>query len=190
LIGTPGTGKTETSRILCRVLGATHVSVSSYAIASCLATGFDDRRDTYVVDLRSLRARLERLVMHAERPVIIEGHYLVVGKEAVDSVFILRTHPNVLYHRLRRSRRHWSRRKILENVAAEYVGTCLAEVLRVCEDGDLLCCEIDTTGRRPGEVAIEILDYLRGRPCKKPPSIDWLGSRVSEELLEGLIKYV
>ncbi len=189
LLGTPGTGKTEVSRILCRALGAIHIDTSSYAIASCLIKGFDTQRDTYVVDIDTLKLRLNALIRTSLRQVVVEGHYLILRKEVIDSIFILRTHPNALYERLRRARHYWSERKIIENVAAEYVGVCVADVLDICRDSGVRCCEINTTGRSPGKIAKEILDALEGGPCREPPSIDWLGARVRQELLNDLIRY-
>lgn len=154
ITGTPGTGKSTVAEILRRRTGWQLIADRELA-----------KRE--IVDMRSFRLaafnRLRRI-----RDAVLEGHLFCEVRLPVDRVFVLRTRPDVLLRRLRE--RGYDEKKIWRNVEAEALDYCLVRAEEKYGRVD----QIDTTHRRPAEVADIILDALR-RGTRVYEAVDWSG---------------
>lgn len=142
LTGTPGVGKTQCAAIL-RKRGYSIVDLNEVAMSHDFTDGYDEDRDSYIIDIEPLNGFVEREYRGIE--VIIEGH--LSHLLTVDMAVILRCNPLELKKRL--ATKGWSEGKVSENVQAEILDAVKIEahqhLTRVFE--------IDTSNRTPEEVA-------------------------------------
>ncbi len=146
--GTPQTGKTSVAKALAKKLGWRLVSLNQLAKEKKLYLGYDRSRRSRIVDLRRLRSEVSR-ISKKEKNLILESHYS--HDLPCDFVVILRTNPGELRKRMQKS--GWPKRKIEENIEAEIMEVVKAEALEKAKR----ILEIDTTGRKPGWVAEQII---------------------------------
>ncbi len=165
--GTPGTGKTAVARILSGMLGYKLIDVNGFAGERGLVIGTDARRKSKIVDVKKLKKETARL----KGNIILEGHLSHFAK--CDICIVLRTNPEELKERLKK--KGWGRENIVENVEAEILDVCLKEA--VDEQGIKKVFEVDTSGKEPEDVALEIKGILEGknRGDHKPGKVDWTG---------------
>ncbi len=157
--GTPGVGKTSACAMV-KSLPVVHVNelVDQLGIAS----GYDKKRRTKVVDVSKLAQEISRM----KGDMILEGHFShLLG---VDVAIVLRCSPKVLEKRLRK--KGWNEAKIRENVEAEAVDVILVEALENVPD----VCEIEATKKTPGQVAKDIEKIVAGERQKyRVGNVDW-----------------
>lgn len=172
LTGTPGVGKSSVARALAPELRSVEVG----ALALDCSAGrrirggveVDLDRLAVCVRRRSTRDRFDLLVGHV-------AHLLPLR-----DVIVLRCHPAELARRLARDRPRSARQR-RENVMAEALDVVLVEA----RGPGRRIWEIDTTHRRPDEVAREVARRFRRRGPSRYGGIDWLGEPgVSETLLD------
>ena len=152
------------------------------ALAEKFVTGYDNKRETSIVDLERTTTRLMEVTQEGEAPLIIEGHFSqdIIHPESVYKVFVLRRAPWRLKGEL--ESRGYNPEKVKENVEAELLDVCLVEAIQAY--GKEKVCELDTTGTEPNEIVETITSVLRGeRPCET--GVDWLSHPESKKLLEG-----
>ncbi len=181
--GVPGTGKSTVASILSRTLGWEKIDLSEAAIRYGLVLKEDRERGTYLIDEDAVRSWVRRKA--SEGPLIIDSHYgEIVDDDILLKLFVLRLRPDILLDRL--LKRGWHPRKVAENVEAELIGVCTTNALE--EHPREKVCEIDTTGKTPGEVAEDILMTLAGkRECLI--GVDWLSDpSVVESVLASLAR--
>lgn len=147
--GTPGTGKSTATDRLETDFEIVHLN--EVIEREGLVEGSDPERDTVIADMAAVEAWLDE-----RDDVVIESH-LTHHLEA-DRVIVLRCHPDELTRRLRE--RGDSASKIQENVESETLDIILAEAVQT--HGEDHVFEIDTSGRKPGEVATEIDAVIAG----------------------------
>lgn len=152
--GTPGTGKTSSTEILEKNHPIIHLN--EYVEENELTEGYDEERQSYLVDLESVNKKLPD-------EVIIESH--VSHLLDVDRVIVLRCHPSELKKRL--SGRDED--EIRENLEAEAIDKILIESLERINDVH----EIDTTNKSKKEVARLIDKISTGAVRKEPGQVDW-----------------
>ena len=186
ITGTPGVGKSSVSKMLASILGARLVSIGELVKREGLYTGWDEERETLIADTDRLSKRISEIIDVEKRTIIIEGHYAVhvVPPEKVDLIFILRRDPRKLKKTL--EDRGYSRRKVMENLAAEILDVCLFDAVDVC--GVEKLCEIDTTSKSPEEVVDEIISVIKGERKPEVGIVDWLGMLESEGILDDYLK--
>ena len=159
--GTPGTGKTAACALL---KGVTVVDLRKLAMEHADEFTVDKKRGSMEVDPRVLR----KFIPKEKEVVVIEGHLSHLMKP--DITIVLRCSPKVLRRRL--AKRHWSEKKIQENVEAEAVDVILIEALEACKK----VFEIDTTEMTARKVANAIASIISGERGKyRPGDIDWSG---------------
>lgn len=142
--GTPGTGKSA----LCVQLAASlleqgrtvrTVLVNDLIKDERLYDEYDAHFDTYIVDDRRVRRRLQQVLPAvAEDFCVLETHTVsAVPRRLVDQVVVLSARTDVLYDRL--AGRGYSAAKISENMECEIMRVVLEEAVlrfgaqRVCE---------------------------------------------------------
>lgn len=163
--GTPGTGKTSVSRELAGLLGYEYVDVNAFAGREGVETEYDEERGTTAVDVESLVATLQGEV---GENAVLDGH--LSHFFPVDLTVVLRCEPSELQGRL--AGKGWNEEKIRENVEAEVLDLILHEAVKMRER----VVEVDTTGRKPAEVAEEIVKAAKT-------------GNVPEELLPGGVSW-
>jgi len=186
ITGTPGVGKSSVSKMLASILGARLISIGELVKREGLYTGWDEERETLIADTDRLSERIREIIDAEKRTIIIEGHYAVhvVPPEKVDLIFVLRRDPRDLKKTL--EDRGYSRRKVMENLAAEILDVCLFDAVDVC--GVEKLCEMDTTSKSPEEVVDEIISVIKGERKPEVGIVDWLGMLESEGILDDYLK--
>lgn len=176
--GTPGTGKSAVGALVSRSLGFELIELGSLVFEKKLYIGYDDERQSYIIDEPRLREHLRRLA--AERGnLLVIGHYSeIVDDDVLDKIVVLRVNPIELAERLRR--RGWPPEKVLENVEAELLGVCTGNAL--LEHPSEKVCEVDASGKDAEVVSREVIEVITGaRPCRV--YVDWLND-------ESVVNYV
>jgi len=162
--GTPGTGKTEVSKILSDILGYKLIRINEFAKEKDIIVGTDKKRKSKIID----ENKLQKLSKDIPDNTVIEGHLAHYCK--ADIAIILRTDPAVLEGRLKK--RRWSRKKIRENIESEILDIILQESIALNKK----TYEIDTTKKTASDSANEIIDILKSDKSKKahlPGHISW-----------------
>ncbi|MBW6451882.1 MAG: adenylate kinase family protein [DPANN group archaeon] len=163
ITGTPGTGKTEVSKIVAKSLDYKLFAVNDFAKDKGLVEDLDVARDSYIIDESKLKGEFKKIKGNC----VLEGHISQFCD--MDFIIVLRTNPKELKRRL--LKRDWSAEKIAENIDAEIAGVCLEESLN-CN----VVVEIDTSQRTSQATSTLILDIIRDKLFDKysPGKIDWV----------------
>jgi len=179
--GTPGVGKTRFSRVLAKKLEATYIDLGLLATREKLTIGFDEVRQTYIVDTKRMAKALKEALRCSCGNVVLDGHFAtdMVLSESLDTVFVLRCHPEKLKRRLRR--RKVSERKISENVQAEILDVCLWDAVN--NYGLERVCEIDVSRKKTVTAVNQALKVLGNRSKRRVGIVDWLGLMERKGLL-------
>ncbi|MFH1054564.1 MAG: adenylate kinase family protein [Candidatus Altiarchaeota archaeon] len=123
--GVPCSGKTT----LCSTLGVELqipvLDLTRLVDEEKLYSGIDEARDTKVVDVEKLRKEVKKLI---KDDTILDG--LLSHHMDVTHILVLRCDPKVLAERM--AARGYGRKKIMENLEAEYGGVILYESLKKC----------------------------------------------------------
>lgn len=172
--GTPGTGKTTTSRLLAEALRARHVDSKILLKRKGIDYRYDENRKTRVVSLGRIRSSLSALAKRTHCGLVIDSHFaLQTGPlPKVVHVIVLRCDPRALMNRLKGKR--WSKPKISENVLAEILDICLWEAVK--DYGWNRILEIDTTKRNPRGIVRLVMEDLERRRTRRRPAVDWLST--------------
>ena len=148
--GTPATGKTSVARIVGEKLGWKVIELNKIADDKKLYSGYDEKRQTYVVDIGKVQKELDK---DRSPDLIIESHYAHEMK--CDFVVMLRANPDEL--RKRATEKSWRKEKTEENVLAEIMEVCKQEAL----DSGRIVFEVNTTGKTPRKVAGEVVKVIK-----------------------------
>jgi len=177
--GTPGTGKTSTSRLLAKNLYWQHIDLGELALQNGFLRGYDRHRNVPIVDLKGIRNEVLRITRNSRSKVtLLDGSFshLVPIRKNVLAVVVLRCHPDELARRLKR--KGWGEEKIRENIQSEILGVCKSEALRLHER----VREVDTTRRDARGVSRSVTAlYREGFP--RTAGIDWLTKLVRDKRL-------
>ncbi|MFX1318672.1 MAG: adenylate kinase family protein [Promethearchaeota archaeon] len=158
--GTPGTGKTEVGSVLATRLDAEFVELGQVIKEQRFHHGEDPNRDTLIADTAKLQDYLVRQFQKAEKQFVVVGHFAdLVPKQYLAALIVLRCHPIVLMQRL--AARQWSSKKILENIQAEILGTCISDGLAQHSRDRIF--EIDTSDSSVEREVAAIEAILAGR---------------------------
>jgi adenylate kinase len=169
--GTPGTGKTRSTKELAASVPVVEVS----DIALRLGAGRRQLSGSVEVDVEAL-GRIFRSYARTHPGGILVGH--LAHLLPVAYVVVLRCHPRELARRLKRQRSSAARRR--ENLLAEALDVVLVEALATGRP----VSEVDTTDRSPAAVSRRISSLYQRRPPPQFGRVNWLADRwVTEELL-------
>jgi adenylate kinase len=182
ITGTPGVGKTEVAKMLSRDTGRQLIDLNALAKESGGIKGRDRARGVSIVDVPAIRRAL-RKALKVDQNAIIEGHFgEIVPEKLVKMAIVLRCNPLVLKERL--IRRGYPDSKVMENVEAELLDSCL--IAAVKSFGDRVR-EIDTTGREVSDVAKEAERAFQGKGGLQVGSVNWISVLEIEGRLQDLI---
>jgi adenylate kinase len=158
--GTPGTGKTEAGVILAKHLNAEFIELGQVIKEQQFHYGEDLARGTLIANIEGLQEYLINRFEDSPKRYIVVGHFAdLVPKGSLTILVVLRCHPVILAQRL--EARQWSSMKILENLQAEILGTCITEALSQHDREKIF--EIDTSHSSVEEVAAVIEAILAGK---------------------------
>lgn len=173
-------GKTTVAKELAKKLGTDFLSLGELVQRERLYTGYDVERSAYVVDVQAVKRKLEAVVKG--KSVIVEAHVASgIPSDQVEVAVILRLDPRVLEKRLKE--RGYPRAKVVENIQAEILDSCLIEAVE--NFGVDKVFEVDTTEKTVEAVVNEVLTIVRKRKGSKPGSVNWL-EKLGEKALEYL----
>jgi adenylate kinase len=163
LSGTPGTGKTTIGKVLHDRYGLEVVDVNQVVQAHRYYVGWDERRQSLIVDIDALRAH------PFSDGCLLEGH--LSHHLPVDRVIVLRTEPNVLRTRLQI--KGFSDGKIRENLEAEVLDVILVEAVGIHGKN---VYEVDSTAT-PRVAAHRVWEIIQGRGLERfaAGQYDWTG---------------
>ena len=154
ITGTPGTGKTTCSKMIETKMDIVHLN--EIVKNKKFQKGFDESRQTAVVDIDSVRNLFD-----GRDNIIIESH--ISHLLDVDKVIILRCRPDELERRLisrnEISEVH-SKSSIKENIDAEALDVILFEALEM--HGEEKVYEIEGSDKNPEEIVQEMEAVILG----------------------------
>ncbi len=148
ITGTPGTGKSDTARLLGQKLGWHVIHLSKFVKEKRLYTEWDRARKCWIVDEKGLIREIGKI----RENLIIEGHFAHILPS--DLVIVLRSDPKVIRKRLKK--RGWSKAKIEENVEAEIMEICKTEAAQMNKN----VIEIDTTSKSKTRIVSEMIRVI------------------------------
>jgi adenylate kinase len=181
--GTPGTGKTEVTKVLAQRLECDVAHLGDIAKENGCISEHDDDRDTGVINEDCLVEAILDLLDEHDDALIIEGHYIdLVPGGGVSKIFLLRAHPDILIERLKA--RGYEQAKVTENMEAEIFGVCQLDAIDAF--GEQRVFEIDTSDLSVTETVERIMQLLGSR--EQPIRIDWMEELESEGRLEDYVK--
>ena len=152
ITGTPGVGKSTVAKLLVSALPLPLFDISRLVKERELYTGLDKRRNTYIVDEEKLLDFLknkENFIAEGLAAYIIPSDYLV----------ILRLNPDEVAKRL--IKRNYTSEKVNENVEAERLGIIATDAMNLGRYKHII--HMDTTGKKPEEIAKEILKLIENK---------------------------
>jgi adenylate kinase len=159
--GTPGTGKTTLSNKIEEKLGFKIINIGDYAVENNLIYDKDDKRNTLIPDKTKLLKKLALVINNANKPLILEGHYVdIIPTRFVELIIILRMHPDKLSKRLQK--KGYSPKKIKENLAAEVLGDCTAHALSNYEKS--IVFELNISELNSEEAAEKLIYIIKEKP--------------------------
>ncbi|MBW3015203.1 AAA family ATPase [Candidatus Woesearchaeota archaeon] len=124
--GTPGTGKTTSSKKLSNLLNYKYINVNDIIKKSSLCESFDKERDCIVVDEKRLSKSLVSIIKSSKRNLLIDSHMsYFIPKKYVNLCIITKCNLKVLKKRLEKKK--YSKSKVKENLESEIFDICLNE---------------------------------------------------------------
>ena len=189
ITGTPGTGKTILSELICKELNCKLFKTNKFIVDNEFFDEWDEGRDTPIIHYEKIKDFFLNFIraLPEDTRVIVEGHYFeFISKKLVNEIIILRTYPSILQERL--VNREFKTPKINENVQSEILGTIMGNILENYQEIPLL--QIDTSQVSIEESKSLILKYLQGKVSSTKASeyIDWLPILEEKKELEQFFK--
>jgi adenylate kinase len=186
--GTPGVGKTTTSKLLASKLDARYVSVTKLVKSKNLVHEVDEQRDTLVADTEKVSEQIREILQTTDGNVVIEGHYVadLVPKQQTTLVFVLRKDPTILKTVL--EKRGYSENKVWENLSSEVLDVCLWDAVSAV--GPNKVCEINVTDKTVDEAVEQMLQVLENKQLCKIGIVDWLTTLDTNGKLEEYMQKI
>ncbi|WP_296792064.1 adenylate kinase family protein [uncultured Methanobrevibacter sp.] len=173
ITGTPCTGKTTVSELLCEKLNCRLIKINDLAIENDFVLGIDDEKGYKVIDIPKLNEKVAEIIGASEELLIFEGH-LAHLCEGGDKVIVLRVRPEILRSRL--EGRDYSESKIYENLEAEAMGVCTAEAYDIYGEN---ISEIDVSDLTVDEIVDELSGVISGEKTYHVGEVDFMDWLIS-----------
>ena len=183
--GTPGTGKTAIGKLLAQQLQVEVIELGQVVKEQHFHHGEDVDRGTLIADIKRLQNYLSNRIKQTNELLIVMSHFAdLVPEEFLKVLVVLRCHPVTLEQRL--SNRHWTSKKIVENIQAEILGECTSQGLANQDYNRIF--EIDTTNYTIEEVVTSIKKILAGEgDLFTVGKISWL-STLNPQLIHEIME--
>src|SRR5918912_874085 len=187
ITGNPGVGKHTCARYVIQNIGSgSIVDINKLAISHNAVL---DKGSKYglEVNTKKLAKLLANRLKKSRNPIIIVGHLApyVLDPTAIDIVTVLRRSPYELIRIF--EERNYPLAKIRENVASEIIGISLYDSIQ--SFGKEKIAELDTTARRPQDIAMQIVLLLKRKSNRKIGTVDWLSLVHKKGDLRKLLEY-
>ena len=123
--GTPGTGKTETAKLISRTFDIEYLSINDIIKRYKLASSYDKKRKCFVVDPKKIEKTILKIIKK-EKKYIIDSHLSQwIFPKKIDLCIVTTCPLHLLKKRL--SKRKYSKAKVEENMDAERFKVCFME---------------------------------------------------------------
>jgi len=186
VLGVAGVGKTTFGQLLAERLGVRFIDLLAYVKLQKLYSGYDERAQAYVVDLRKVSARLGR-ELRGGKAVVASIHPFKPRGVDVKSAIVLRLRPDRLIKVL--EARGYPRWKIAENVSAELIDEPFAEAVK--KFGEEKVIQLDVTDVDFKTLAERVAEAFKaGAERELGQLIDWIRVLESLGLLDEVLKYL
>lgn len=152
--GTPGTGKTKLSKELAKQLKIKYVDANDVIKKEKLAEGYDELRETSIVDEKKLAKALTKLAKTG-KSMIIDSHmsHELPAKYA-EWCIVTTCDEEILRKRL--EKKGYPKEKVQENVDAEILKICLHEA----EQKGHNILVVDTSKKTAKKLALDLKKLL------------------------------
>jgi len=172
ITGNPGVGKHTCAKYVLEKIGSGNIVDINKLAVSHNAILDKDSQDGLEVNTKKLAKLLAGRLKESRSLTIIVGHLApyVLDPTAIDIVTVLRRSPYELIRTF--EERSYSLHKIRENVASEIIGVSLYDSIQ--NFGEEKIAELDTTAKRPEDIAMQIVLLLKRKSTKKIGIVDWL----------------
>jgi adenylate kinase len=187
ITGNPGVGKHTSAKSIIQKLGSgSIIDINKLAISH---NAILNKHSKYglEVNTRKLSKLLATQLKRSRDLTIIVGHLApyVLEPTDIDFVVVLRRSPYELIRTF--EQRNYSIHKIRENVASEIIGVSLYDSLQTF--GKEKVAELDTTLKRPEQIATQIILALNQKVIKKIGTVDWLSLVCQRGDLQKFLEY-
>ena len=180
--GTPATGKKTVGKSVAKKLGYEFLEINELAKDLGAETGKNE--DGIDVDTSVLYRKLPKLLRG--KKAVLAGHLLphCLPNRLMDFVAVLRCSPGELLQKYKE--RDYSSEKMKSNIVAEAIDVCLLEALDAYKKSKI--SEIDTTSKKPEQVATELIEKFRNPRKREIGIVNWLQVIVEDEKLQEFLK--
>lgn len=181
--GVPGTGKSAIAQKLANKLKGKYLELSKEVIKNKLYIQYDSKSLSYVINENATKNYVKKVAEKTKGLLIVDSHYgEIIDDELIIKIFVLRLNPIILYERL--IRRGWPLKKVIENVEAEIVGTCLINALELHPKEKV--CDINVTNKDADEVVQMLINQIR-KPCTNNYT-NWLSNKEIMNFINKLLQ--
>lgn len=127
ITGTPGTGKTTLARKLADKTGFYHIELNRFIKDNGLSMGYDEIRDSAIVDPDHISSYLEKDKSLKDKDIIIDSHLSHLLDIKAEACIVTKCSLKELKKRL--IARDYSQSKVDENLDAEIFDICYNEAI-------------------------------------------------------------
>jgi adenylate kinase len=181
ITGSPGVGKSAVASNLADKVNAKILNLGEISKVKDFSSGYDRRRKCAIVNIKKLEKFVQNFIVKSDKNVIIDGHFMIkLPKKLLSFIFVLRCEPEELEKRLRK--KGYSERKILENVWAEILDSCLIEAVNLY--GSERIHEVNTTNKTVAEVVNEIVNVINQKRKPVLCLCNWLDKIKVDQLIK------
>ena len=178
IAGTPGVGKTTVGKTLAKLLDGDFIDLPEFVRTNRMYEYYDRSSRSYIVKMTKVEKMMTEYIKHLKKEkVIIASHLIpkIKGRGYDVKVITLRLNPLYLIRRLRR--RQYSKKKLAENVEAEFLGIVHNEATETY--GRSKVTQVDITGLPFKEASRKVIDYLHNNLSD---DVDWLVTLSNEDV--------
>ena len=187
ITGNPGVGKHTCAKYVVEKIGSGNIVDINKLAISHNAISDKDSQHGLEVNTKKLAKLLASRLKESRSLMIIVGHLApyVLDPTDIDIVTVLRRSPYDLIRTF--EKRSYPLDKIRENVASEIIGVSLYDSIQ--NFGEEKIAELDTTAKRPEDIAMQVVLLLKRKSTKKIGTVDWLSLVNKKGDLRKLLEY-